>query len=159
MMNVEDMTDEVKDDLNKVLGTALGVAREQLEEQGVFLPFAIGLEPGAEGEDGELRLIAVPPTDDPEDPEADIDTESMAADLAQVLNQQGTDFSAVAIASDVLLQEDERDAIHVVAEHRQGLALAIVQPYAMPEEPGGPWQFEDPSAESATASIWSQDAN
>ena len=152
-MNLEELDEGVKDALNKVLGTALGVAREQLEEQGVFLPFAIALEP-QEGEDEpELRLIAVPPTDDPEDPEADIDTEAMVADLMQVLNQQGTHFQATAVASDVLLQDNDQDAIHIVAEHRIGAALAIVQPYTMPAEPGGEWHFDEPAAESAEA-IW-----
>ena len=152
-MNLEELDEGVKDALNKVLGTALGVAREQLEEQGVFLPFAIALEP-QEGEDEpELRLIAVPPTDDPEDPEADIDTEAMVADLMQVLNQQGTHFQAIAVASDVLLQDNDQDAIHTVAEHRIGAALAIVQPYTMPAEPGGEWHFDEPAAESAEA-IW-----
>ncbi|GAA3299794.1 MULTISPECIES: hypothetical protein [Glutamicibacter] len=152
-MNLEELDEGVKDALNKVLGTALGVAREQLEEQGVFLPFAIALEP-QEGEDEpELRLIAVPPTDDPEDPEADIDTEAMVADLMQVLNQQGTHFQAIAVASDVLLQDNDQDAIHIVAEHRIGAALAIVQPYTMPAEPGGEWHFDEPAAESAEA-IW-----
>ena len=153
-MNLEDLTEDVKDAMNQVLGTALGVAREQLEEQGVFLPFAIGLEPAGENGEQELRLIAVPPTDNPEDPEADIDTEAMAADLVNVLNQQGTHFEAIAIASDVLLQDNDKDAIHVVTEHRVGAALAIVQPYQMPAEPGGEWIFEEPAAESAEA-LWS----
>lgn len=152
-MNLEELDEGVKDALNKVLGTALGVAREQLEEQGVFLPFAIALEPQDGEDEPELRLIAVPPTDDPEDPEADIDTEAMVADLMQVLNQQGTHFQAIAVASDVLLQDNEQDAIHIVAEHRIGAALAIVQPYTMPAEPGGEWHFDEPAAESAEA-IW-----
>ncbi|MCW4466865.1 hypothetical protein OK351_15350 [Glutamicibacter sp. MNS18] len=157
-MNYDDIDDSVKDGLNKVLGTALGVAREQLEEQGVFLPFAIGLEPSTGETEPELRLLAVPPTDDPEDPEADIDTEAMAADLVQVLNQEGANFVAVAIASDVLLTEDNQDAIHVVAEHKAGAALAIVQAYQMPSEPGGPWKFAEPAAEAADLSLFSQDA-
>lgn len=157
-MNYDELDDSVKDGLNKVLGTALGVAREQLEEQGVFLPFAIGLEPQTGDEDPELRLLAVPPTEDPEDPEADIDTEAMAADLVQVLNQEGANFAAVAIASDVLLSEDNRDAIHVVAEHKAGAALAIVQPYQMPAEPGGDWTFEEPVAEPADMSLFAPNA-
>lgn len=152
-MNMQDLDEGVKDALNKVLGTALGLAREQLEEQGVFLPFAIALDPSGDEGEGELRLIAVPPTDNPEDPDADIDTEAMAADLVQVLNQQGTHFDAIAIASDVLLEENDKDAIHVVAEHRVGAALAIVQPYEMPAEPGGDWIFDEPAAEAAEA-VW-----
>ena len=157
-MNFDELDDSVKEALNKVLGTALGVAREQLEEQGVFLPFAIGLEPQSGAEEPELRLLAVPPTENPDDPEADIDTEAMAADLVQVLNQEGANFAAVAITSDVLLAEDNRDAIHVVAEHKAGAALAIVQPYTMPDEPGGTWHFGDPVAEPADMSLFAPDA-
>lgn len=153
-MNYEELDESVKDALNKVLGTALGVAREQLEEQGVFLPFAIGLEPRTGNEEPELRLLAVPPAETPEDPEADIDTEAMAADLVQVLNQEGANFVAVAIASDVLLTDDNQDAIHVVAEHKDGAAVAIVQAYQMPAEPGGEWNFADPAAEPAEQSLF-----
>lgn len=157
-MNYEDLDQSVKDGLNKVLGTALGVAREQLEEQGVFLPFAIGLEPSEGGQEPELRLLAVPPAENPEDPDADIDTEAMAADLVEVLNQEGANFVAVAIASDVLLTQENRDAIHVVAEHKVGAALGIVQPYQMPDEPGGAWTFEEPAAEPAELSVFSQES-
>ena len=79
--------------------------------------------------------------------------EQVCADLVEVLNQQGTHFEAIAIASDVLLQENDQDAIHVVAEHKVGAALAIVQPYVMPAEPGGEWTFQDPAAEAAEA-VW-----
>lgn len=157
-MNYDEIDDTVKDGLNKVLGTALGVAREQLEEQGVFLPFAIGLEPNTGDSEPELRLLAVPPTDNPEDPEADIDTEAMANDLVQVLNQEGANFEAVAIASDVLLTDDDQDAIHVIAEHKSGAAIAIVQAYQMPAEPGGSWSFAEPAAEPAEQSLFEQEA-
>ena len=40
---ITELDEAAQAELNKVLGTALGVAREQLEEQGVFLPFAIAV--------------------------------------------------------------------------------------------------------------------
>jgi len=67
-----DLAPEDHLELNRVLGTALGVAREQLEANGVFLPFGIALETAAGGEQGELRLIAVQPPET-DDPEEDID--------------------------------------------------------------------------------------
>ena len=141
-------------ELNKVLGTALGVAREQLEEQGVFLPFAIAIEPAAEGAEQELRLLAVQPSEDPEDPEADIDAEAMMADLVQLLNDQRDSFNAVAFVSDVTLLEEGKDAVHVVAEHRDGGAVAIVQPYTSPDPETGEWDFSEPSAEAGEIQVW-----
>ncbi|MET1034694.1 MAG: hypothetical protein ABWX68_05610, partial [Arthrobacter sp.] len=71
-----ELGDEAHEQLNRILGTALGVAREQLEANGVFLPFGIGLEAATDGAEGELRLLAVQPPEDEDDPEADIDAES-----------------------------------------------------------------------------------
>ena len=142
-------------ELNKVLGTALGVAREQLEEQGVFLPFVIAVEPATEeNAEPELRLLAVQPTEDPEDPEADIDAEVMMNDLVELLQSQRDDFNAVAFVSDVTLLDDAQDAIHVVAEHRDGGAVAIVQPYGAPDPETGVWEFSEPSAEAGEIQVW-----
>ncbi|HXD27681.1 MAG TPA: hypothetical protein VN621_02875 [Arthrobacter sp.] len=148
-----ELGDAAHQDLNKVLGTALGVAREQLETQGVFLPFAIGLEPDA-AEDGELRLLAVQPPENEEDPEADIDAEAMMEDLVTLLSGQRDQFTAVALVSDVTLMQENRDAVHVMAEHSLGGAVAVVQPYTPPATEGGDWTFEDPSPEAGELRIW-----
>lgn len=142
-------------DLNRVLGTALGVAREQLEGQGVFLPFAIGLEPaGGESVDGELRLLAIQPTEDDEDPEAEIDTEVMMTELVELLTGQRDQFVAVAFVSDVTLLEEDSDAIHAMAEHSLGGAVAVVQTYAAPEHEDGEWSFGEPEAETGDLQVW-----
>lgn len=140
-------------DLNKVLGTALGVAREQLETNGVFLPFAIGLEPDGDAE-GELRLLAVQPDEDEEDPEADIDAEVMMEDLVTLLIGQREQFVAVALVSDVTLLQEDADAVHALAEHSLGGAVAIIQPYSGPASAGDEWTFEDPTPEPAELRIW-----
>lgn len=142
-------------DLNRVLGTALGVAREQLEEQGVFLPFAIAVEPATEeNAEPELRLLAVQPNEDTEDPEADIDAEAMMRDLVELLQSQRDSFNAVAFVSDVTLLDEAKDAIHVVAEHREGGAVAIVQPYVAPDPETGVWDFTEPNAEAGEIQVW-----
>ncbi|GAA5226109.1 hypothetical protein [Paeniglutamicibacter antarcticus] len=142
-------------ELNKVLGTALGVAREQLEEQGVFLPFAIAVEPATEeNSEPEVRLLAVQPAEDPENPEADIDAEVMMADLVQLLNDQRETFNAVAFVSDVTLLDEGKDAVHVLAEHRDGGSVAIVQPYTAPDPETGVWEFSEPSAEAGQLQVW-----
>ena len=140
-------------ELNRTLGTALGVAREQLEANGVFLPFGIGLEPGEGGTAGELRLLAVQPPENEEDPEADLDAEAMMADLVELLRQQRDSFTAVALVSDVTLVEEGRDAVHANAEHSEGGAVAIVAAYTPPAD-GGEWEFEEPAVEPGEFLIW-----
>jgi hypothetical protein len=140
-------------ELNRVLGTALGVAREQLEAHGVFLPFGIALEPAAEGEQGELRLVAVQPPET-QDPEEDIDAEAMMADLVELLTQQRDGFTAIALVSDVTLLDDGRDAVHANGEHSKGGAVAVVQAYTPPAADDGEWTFDAPAAEPGELYIW-----
>ncbi|RAX48846.1 hypothetical protein DQ353_13035 [Arthrobacter sp. AQ5-05] len=152
---IAELDEAAQAELNKVLGTALGVAREQLEEQGVFLPFAIAVEPATEeNAEPELRLLAVQPTEDLDDPEADIDAEVMMADLVQLLQDQRDSFNAVAFVSDVTLLDDATDAVHVLAEHRHGGSVAIVQPYTAPDPETGIWEFAEPSAEGGQIQVW-----
>jgi hypothetical protein len=152
--NVVEFGDEAQADLNRILGTALGVAREQLETNGVFLPFGIGLEAASGDAEGELRLLAVQPPEDEDDPEADIDAEAMMSDLVELLAQQRETFAAVALVSDVTLVEERRDAIHANAEHSLGGAVAVVQPYSPPAGEGEPWTFGEPAAEPGEQLVW-----
>lgn len=143
------------DELNRLLGTSLGIAREQLEAHGVFLPFAVGLT-AEENDEGEMRLLAVQPPEDEENPEADIDADAMMDDLVSLLSEQKDDFRAVAMISDVTLLDGGADAIHAAAEHNLGGAVAVVQPYAAPspEEDEPVWHFEEPSTEGSELKIW-----
>ncbi|WP_138443969.1 hypothetical protein [Sinomonas susongensis] len=121
-------------ELHDVLGTALGMAQEHLEQNGGFLPFGVTLD-----DDGELRLVLVTPAageDDGEgEPEAglesDFDAEAMLHDLVELLRQGRDGTRAVAIASDVNLPEHGSDGIHASAEHRHGGVLAAILPYEM----------------------------
>lgn len=149
-----ELGDEAHEQLNRILGTALGVAREQLEANGVFLPFGIGLEAATDGAEGELRLLAVQPPEDEDDPEADIDAESMMIDLVTLLSQQREAFAAVALVSDVTLVEEGRDAVHANAEHSLGGAVAVVQPYTAPADDAGAWTFDEPTAEPGELLVW-----
>ncbi|MBT2533208.1 hypothetical protein J7E83_13965 [Arthrobacter sp. ISL-48] len=112
-------------DLENLLGTGVGAAQEQLQRNGGFLPFALVVE-----NDGEVRLMAVTPADAAEDSDSDFDADSMIEDLTQVLRQNRADFRATAVVCDILLVEEESDAIHVAAEHRDGSVFAAVLPYS-----------------------------
>jgi hypothetical protein len=110
--------------LREVLGTALGLAQEHLEQNGGFLPFGVTLD-----SEGELRLVMVTPPEAAAD--GDYDAEAMMADLLELLRQGRDGCQAVAFASDVHLPEHGSDGIHGAAEHRGGGVMAAVVRYVM----------------------------
>ena len=111
-------------DLENLLGTGVGAAQEQLERNGGFLPFALVVE-----NNGEVRLVAVTPADAAEGADADFDADAMIGDLHELLRQNRNDFRAAAVVCDITLPEEDTDAIHVAAEHRDGSVFAAVLPY------------------------------
>ncbi|MBF4992603.1 hypothetical protein ITX31_00560 [Arthrobacter gandavensis] len=133
---------QVQDDLNSLLGTALGVTQEQLEAQGAFLPAALVVQA-----DGELRMVAV----SPEESDEDLDAESMIDDLYTVLRDQKDQNRAVAVFSDITLPDEGTDAIHVVAEHSEGVCISAIQTYS---QENGAWTFNDPIWESGEPAVW-----
>lgn len=112
-------------DLENLLGTGVGAAQEQLQRNGGFLPFALVVE-----NDGEVRLVAVTPADATEGTDADFDADAMIRDLNELLRQNRNDFRAAAVVCDITLPDEDTDAIHVAAEHRDGSVFAAVLPYA-----------------------------
>lgn len=134
---------QVQDDLNKLIGTGLGMAQEQLEDQGAFLPAALIVN-----HDGEVRMVAVSPANDDED----IDAAAMITDLYTVLAEQKDNHRAVAVISDVHLPDENTDAIFVASEHSEGVAIAAVQSYSQQDD--GSWTFADPAWEGAERSVW-----
>jgi hypothetical protein len=135
-------------DLENLLGTGIGAAQEQLQRNGGFLPFALVVE-----NDGEVRLMAVTPADAKEGSDADFDADSMISDLTEVLRQNRADFRAAAIVCDILLVEEESDAIHVAAEHRDGSVFAAVLPYN-PNTDSREWEFGQLAADTNEPAIW-----
>ncbi|GAB3271324.1 hypothetical protein GCM10027449_07010 [Sinomonas notoginsengisoli] len=113
--------------LREVLGTALGLAQEHLEQNGGFLPFGVILD-----HDGELRLVMVTPPEPGAD--GDLDAEGMMADILELLRQGRDGSQAVAFASDVHLPEYGSDGIHGAAEHSGGGVMAAVVPYELTPE-------------------------
>ena len=141
-LNGSEPSAEVQEDLNSLLGTALGVAQEQLEAQGAFLPAALVVQ-----NDGELRMIAVAP----EESDEDLDADAMIDDIYQVLAEQKGDNRAAAVFSDIHLPDESTDAIHVVAEHSEGVCISAIQTYS---ENDGEWTFNEPQWESGDRLIW-----
>jgi hypothetical protein len=135
-------------DLENLLGTGVGAAQEQLQRNGGFLPFALVVE-----DDGEVRLVAVSPADAEEGSDGEFDADAMINDLTELLRQNRADFRATAIVSDIMLIEEESDAIHVAAEHRDGSVFAAVLPYAA-NVAAHSWEFGQLAADTNEPSIW-----
>ncbi|WP_026556830.1 hypothetical protein [Arthrobacter sp. 35W] len=145
----------IQDDLNKLVGTALGLAQEQLEQHGAFLPVALVV-----AADGEVQLVAVGPGEDPDSAdgvEPELDADAMIADLYEVLRQQRAGNRAAAVVCDIHLPDENSDAIHVVAEHSGGVSIAAVQPYTPPAEAEAEagFTFADPIWEPGEKLVWS----
>lgn len=141
-----DLDAQVQDDLNKLIGTAFGVAGEQLEEHGAFLPVGLVLT-----RDGELNLVAVAPNEVEGGEESELDADAMIADLFEALTQQRDQNRAAAVLCDIHLPDDATDAIHVMAEHSTGVGIGAVRPYR--QAPAG-WEFGNPFLEAGEITIW-----
>ncbi|MET1089553.1 MAG: hypothetical protein ABWY04_20935 [Arthrobacter sp.] len=135
-------------DLENLLGTGISAAQEQLQRNGGFLPFALTVQ-----NDGEVRLVAVTPADAEEGSDGDFDADAMISDLTVLLRQNRDDFRAAAVVCDILLVEDESDAIHVATEHRDGQVFAAVLPYSA-DPATRTWEFGDLAADASEPSIW-----
>ncbi|MDJ0320468.1 hypothetical protein [Pseudarthrobacter sp. PS3-L1] len=132
-------------DLENLLGTGVGAAREQLERSGGFLPFALTVQ-----NDGELRMVAITPPDADENEEFDAD--AMIADLTTLLRQHRDEIRAAAVVCDITLVDDGTDAVHVAAEHQDGSLFAAVMPYT--PEAAGEMEFGELAADTNEAIIW-----
>ncbi|MEV8181813.1 hypothetical protein [Specibacter sp. NPDC078692] len=136
----------VQDDLNKLIGTALGVAGEQLETHGAFLPVGLVMS-----NEGDLSLVAVSPNAVEGEGEEELDADVMVADLFEALSQQREQNRAAAVVCDIHLPDDATDAIHVMAEHSTGVSVSAVRPYR--QSPSG-WEFGNPFLEAGEIAIW-----
>jgi len=136
----------VQGDLNKLIGTALGVAGDQLEAHGAFVPVGLVVDNG-----GSISLVAVAPNSVEGGGEEELDADAMIADLFQALSQQKGQNRAAAVVCDIHLPDDATDAIHVMAEHSSGVAVSAVRPYR--QTPHG-WEFAEPFLEPGDGQIW-----
>ncbi|MCQ9165014.1 MULTISPECIES: hypothetical protein [unclassified Arthrobacter] len=137
---------QVQDDLNKLIGTALGVAGDQIEAHGAFMPVGLVVN-----NDGDISLVAVAPNAVEGGTESELDADAMIADLFEALGQQKDQNRAAAVVCDIHLPDDATDAIHVMAEHSGGVSVSAVRPYR--QSPGG-WEFGNPFLESGENQIW-----
>lgn len=103
--------------------------------------------------DGELRLIAVQPEDIEGDEESEeVDADAMIQDIYTALQQEKSQFRAIAVISDIYLPDNDTDAIHVATEHSWGAAIAAIQPYSHDDD--GEWTYPDPFIDPQDRIVW-----
>lgn len=117
---------QAQDDLDGLLGPAIGFAQEQLTQRGEFYPYALVMNAA-----GEHEMVA-----------ADIDADRPAsADvitaLIETLSARRDQMRAVAVVADTHVPELGGDAIRVTLEHREGAAMAVLLSYTRKRFRGG----------------------
>ncbi len=112
---------QAQQDLDDLLGAALGFAQRQLASHGEFYPYAIAIRT-----DGETEMIPGLRADADRRPSS---AHVLAACLSVLSNRQA-EIRAAAIVVDVHLPDLDQDAIEVSLEHAEGQALRVLLPYA-----------------------------
>lgn len=135
---------EAQDDLDGLLNMMLGFGQQQLAKHGEFFPFAATV-----GSDGAVEPIAArPDTHDDRPASAEVIDACLLA-----LNTKRGAIRAGAIASNVRVAGPiSSDAIEVALEHAEGLALAVLLPYAINR--GGKVEYGAITAHAGERRIW-----
>lgn len=138
----DETSPEAQRQLDDVLNVGVAVAQDQLARHGEFFPFAVALSP-----EGDPELVAVAADTLGEHPTP---AEVIDASVAVLIDRR-QELSAVGLVADVAT--DEGDAIRVELEHAEGVALAVLVPYAVPgrgEEPA----YGEPRAQAGRSRVW-----
>ena len=114
----ETASQAAQDDLDGLLGPALGFAQQQLDRRGEFYPYAVVID-----DDGQQRMVAADAGDDrPTSAE-------LITTLVATLSEQRDRLRAAAIVADVRVPEIGSDAVRVTLEHSERIALTVMLPY------------------------------
>lgn len=134
-----------QDDLDGLLGPALGFAQQQLDAHGEFFPYAVVVD-----DEGQQRMVAADTGDD-RPSSADLITT-----LVATLTEQQDHLRAAAIVADVHLPEANSDAVRVTLEHTERVALTVLLPYKT-RRSGRGVDYGELQAGTAAAFIWPTD--
>lgn len=118
--------------LNELLNGAVEVAVELLAEQGEFDPFALALRT-----DGEVMHLGTDAGETPADGESP-DPEAVIASLRTSLKERKDELVAIAIVSDVTLEDEDSEAttaaIAIAMEHVVEEPVSCFVPYEIDEK-------------------------
>lgn len=131
-------------DLDRLLDSALTIARANLAKASEFQPFALVA-------DGDGRLLGTDWDTSALGKHPDIE-EVLAAALVQ-LRQIGRTSRATALVVNTQLAKDRSDAVEVRLEHREGVALVVLLRYKRAKF-GPQLEFGELSAFAGTREVW-----
>lgn len=112
----DNASEQTQADMQAMLDAALPFAQEMVARRGEFFPYGYTMDHA-----GEIGALAVDTGDDHPPSQVVLDA------LVNSVRPAADRLRAVALVSDVLI--DGNDAIRVEVEHRDGIALAVLQPY------------------------------
>ena len=132
-------------ELDRLLTTALSLARQRLTESSDFEPFAIIM-------DTESRILAADWDTSPLGKHPEVE-ELLAASIAQLRHVRDT-AHATAIVINTRLARERTDAIEVRLEHADGKAVLVLLPYKRAKF-GSHADYGQFSVYSSAPEIWS----
>lgn len=136
---------QAQDDLDGLLGPALGFAQQQLETHGEFYPYAVVVDA-----DGQQRMVAADTRSDQPD------SSDLITSLIAGLSDKRDQLRGAAIVADVRVPELGGDAVRVTLEHSERVALTVLLPYRT-RRFGRGVDYGDLQAGAAAAFIWPAD--
>lgn len=136
------VSEEAQADLDELVGAAVDFALRQINADGGFLPFALAV-----GVAGDKQVIQPNYAEG-----AELDAAQQVSAQWDALGEVRHGLRAVAVAVDVRLPEAGGDAIEISVEHREGIAIGMLFPYA--QTPTGDYDAESPSAYSESRRVW-----
>lgn len=133
---------QTQEDLDGLLGPALGFAQQQLAAHGEFYPYAVVVD-----DDGQQQMVAADTGNDrPE-------SADLISTLIAAFSADRDHLRAVAIVADVRAPEIGSDAVRVTLEHSERVALTVLLPYKL-RRFGHGVDYGDLQAGTAAALIW-----
>jgi hypothetical protein len=137
------VSEEAQADLDELVGAAVDFALRQINAEGGFAPFALAASSAGDKQVIQPNFVA--------DTEPDA-TQQLSAQW-EAIDEVKSGLRAVAVAVDVRLPAAGKDAIELVVEHRESIAIGMLFPYA--RTPAGDYDAESPSAYSERRRVWS----
>jgi hypothetical protein len=138
----DSVTEEAQADLDDLVDAAVEFALERIASAGEFLPFTLAVST-----QGDRQAIQ------PNYPRGEglPITEQIAAQWRAVSDLRDS-LRAAAVAVNVTLPEVNRDGIEISTEHREGVAIGLVFPYAIGSD-GSP-ELVAPTAHHEERRVW-----
>lgn len=137
------VSEAAQDDLDELTSAAVDFALQQINKHGGFVPFTLAV-----ASTGDKQLLQPNYAVDAK-PDA---AQQFAAQWSSIHDVKST-LRAVAVAVDVAVPERNQDAIELMVEHREGVAIGMLFPYA--RAANGDYDVSAPSAYPEERRIWS----